>query len=203
MLERTNSILPFFFESDEYLIDEKVNYFKFGNTYKVYNKETEQVGVITQKISGWHKFLRLLINKTMFPFLLEIRDMDNDLLASISRGRTFWRSKITITDNDDEVVGRITQKFKLFKPTFVITDADQNTIAKITGDWKAWNFNIEDGNQNNIGTINKKWNGIVKEAFTRADKYYVAIVPEYAEDRSKMAIVSAAITIDMVMKNFK
>lgn len=203
MLERTNSILPFFFESDEYLIDEKVNYFKFGNTYKVYNKETEQVGVITQKISGWHKFLRLLINKTMFPFLLEIRDMDNDLLASISRGWTFWRSKITITDNDDEVVGRITQKFKLFKPTFVITDADQNTIAKITGDWKAWNFNIEDGNQNNIGTINKKWNGIVKEAFTRADKYYVAIVPEYAEDRSKMAIVSAAITIDMVMKNFK
>ena len=203
MLERTNSILPYFFESDDYLIDEKVNYFKFGNTYKVYNNQAEQVGTITQQVTGWHKFLRLFLNKVFFPFSLEIRDMDNELQASISRGWTFWRSVIMIADNNNETIGFIKQKFKLFKPTFEIQDASNNVIGKITGDWKAWNFNIEDQNHNNIGTINKKWNGIVKEAFTRADKYYVAIVPEYAEDRNKMAIVSAAITIDMVMKNFK
>ena len=203
MTERTNSILPYFFESDDYLIDEKVNYFKFGNTYKVYNKEAEQVGTIAQIVTGWHKLLRLFLNKAMFPFLLEIRDMDNDLQASITRGWTFWRSKITITDHKDQMVGMIKQKFKLFKPTFIIEDANGTLLATITGDWKAWNYNIQDANQSNIGTINKKWNGIVKEAFTRADKYYVAIVPEYAEDLSKMAIVSAAITIDMVMKNFK
>ncbi len=203
MSNRTNSILPYFFESDDYFIDEKVNYFKFGNTYKVYNKETEQVGIIIQKVTGWHKFLRLFLNKAIFPFLLEIRDMDDDLQASIKRGWTFWRSIITIIDSNDNLVGTIKQKFKLFKPTFVIEDVDGKLIAKITGDWKAWNFKIEDGNQNDIGTINKKWGGIVREAFTRADKYYVSIVPEYAKDKSKMAIVSAAITIDMVMKNFK
>jgi hypothetical protein len=43
----------------------------------------------------------------------------------------------------------------------------------------------------------------MKEAFTRADKYYVSIIPEYAEDRNKIAIVSTAITVDMVMKNAK
>lgn len=203
MLERTNSILPYFFESDNYFIDEKVNYFKFGNTYKVYNKDAEQVGVITQKVTGWHKFLRLFLNKAIFPFMLEVRDMDQELQACIKRGWTFWRSIISIVDHEDKPVGTIKQKFKLFKPSFVIEDPDGKLLAKITGDWKAWNFRIEDENQNNIGTINKKWAGIVKEAFTRADKYYVAIVPEYAEDRSKMAIVSAAITIDMVMKNFK
>ena len=54
-----------------------------------------------------------------------------------------------------------------------------------------------------IGTITKKWNGILKKAFTTADKYVVDIVPEYAEDKKKMAIVSFAVTIDMVLKESK
>lgn len=195
--------IPKFFESNDYFIDEKVNYFKFGNTYNVYDKDAQQVGVINQKVTGWHKFLRLLLNKAMFPFLLEVRDMDNDLLVTIRRGWTFWMSKVTISDANDNVIGTIKQKFKLFKPTFTITNSSDSVIAVIKGDWKAWDFKISDTNENAIGTINKKWGGIMKEAFTRADKYYVAIVPEYAEDTNKVAIVSCAITIDMVLKNNK
>jgi uncharacterized protein YxjI len=196
-------LIPKFFESDDYFIDEKVNYFKFGNTYNVFNKEAEQVGAITQKVTGWHKFLRLLLNKAMFPFLLEVRDMDQDLQVTIRRGWTFWMSKITISDASDNVIGTIKQKFKFFKPTFIIESASGALIAKITGDWKAWDFKIADANENPVGTINKKWGGIMKEAFTRADKYYVAINPDYAEDTSKVVIVACAITIDMVLKNQK
>lgn len=196
-------LIPKFFESNDYFIDEKVNYFKFGNTYKVYNSEAEQVGTINQRVSGWHKFLRLFLNKAMFPFTLEVHNIDDDLQVTISRGWTFWMSKITITNANDEIIGHIKQKFKLFKPTFKIENAQGEEIAKITGDWKAWDFKIENGNSNPIGTINKKWGGVMKEFFTRADKYHVSIVPEYAEDTNKIAIVSCAITIDMVLKNFK
>lgn len=196
-------LIPKFFESNDYFIDENINYFKFGNTYKVYNNEAEQVGTIQQRVSGWHKFLRLFINKAMFPFSLEVYNIDDDLQVSIRRGWTFWMSKIVILDAKDEPIGIIKQKFKLFKPTFQIQNAAGEEIAKITGDWKAWDFKIENPQQQAIGTINKKWGGMVKELFTRADKYYVSIVPEYAEDTNKIAIVSCAITIDMVLKNFK
>jgi uncharacterized protein YxjI len=204
-MSQDSLLIPKFFESNDYFIDENVNYFKFGNTYKVYNEATEQVGTIKQIVPGWHKFLRVLFNKSkgMFPFLLEVRDIDDDLQVTIRRGWTFWMSKITITDANEQEIGTITQKFKFFKPTFIITNAQGNVIAKITGDWKAWDFKIEDNNETPIGTINKKWGGVVKEFFTRADKYRVAIVPEYAEDTNKIAIVSCAITIDMVLKNNK
>jgi uncharacterized protein YxjI len=192
-----------FFESDDYFIDEKVNYFKFGNTYNVYNKEGVQVGVINQTVTGWHKFLRLFLNKAMFPFLLEVRDMDQKLQVTVKRGWTFWMSKILILDANDRHLGTIKQKFKLFKPTFTIENAHFRPIATIKGDWKAWDFRISDPKMNLIGTINKKWGGVMKEVFTRADKYYVAISPEYNEDINKVAIVSCAITIDMVLKNNK
>lgn len=202
-MSQESLMIPKFFESNDYFIDENVNYFKFGNTYKVYNKEAEQVGIIQQNVSGWHKFLRLFLNKALFPFTLEVYNMDNDLQVAIHRGWTFWMSKITITDAKDEVIGTIKQKFKLFKPTFTIANAAEENIAKITGDWKAWDFKIVNAEEQQIGTINKKWGGVMKEFFTRADKYHASIVPEYAEDTNKIAIVSCAITIDMVMKNFK
>jgi len=194
---------PPFFESNEYFIDEKVQFFKFHNEYKVYDPMGLQVGTVKQHVSGWHKFLRLFLKKSMFPFTLHLADTNGVLLASIHRGWTFWLSRITITDGNGEATGFIKQKFRFLKPRFQIFDTTENKIAEINGDWKAWNFRITDKNENEIGFINKKWGGIAKEFFTSADKYHVNIVPQYAEDRNKMNIVITAITIDMVLKESK
>lgn len=194
---------PEFFESNEYFIDEKVNFLKFHNEYKVYDNTATQVGSIVQRVSGWHKFLRLFLNKALFPFTLEIIDNNNKVLVTIRRGWTFWLSKITILDGEGNVAGSIKQKFRILKPRFQIFDQEGNPIAEINGDWKAWNFGITDARGTSIGTISKKWAGVAKEFFTTADKYNVTIAPEYAEDRNKVAIVATAITIDMVLKENK
>lgn len=191
---------PEFFESNEYFIDEKVQFIKFHNEYKVYDNSGTPVGSIVQRVSPWHKVLRVFLNKAMFPFTLEIIDVNGKVILIIRRGWTFWLSKITITDGDGNISGFIKQKFKLLKPRFIILDAGQSAIAEINGDWKAWNFTITDRGGNVIGNISKKWAGLTKELFTSADKYFVTIDPQYAEDRNKMNIVATAITIDMVLK---
>ena len=190
---------PPFFLGNTYFIDEKVQFLKFHNHYKVYDKDGMQIGSVVQRVSGWHKFLRLFLNKAMFPFVLEIIDNNEQVLLSIQRGWTFWMSKITIIKNDGTTLGFIRQKFKLLKPAFRIFDQNESEIGMITGDWKAWNFSIKDNNGNEIGTINKKWAGMAKEFFTTADKYNVSINPSYAEDTNKINIVATAIIIDMVL----
>ena len=192
-----------FFESNSYFIDEKVNFFKFENAYQIYNDKGENIGMIKQKLSAGQKILRLLLNKAMLPFLLEIRNSENQLEASISRGWTFLMSKITIKNAQGHVIGTINQKFKLFKPTFKIYNPYQVLIAEINGDWKAWNFNIIDPSNNQIGSISKKWAGAMQELFTSADKYNVNIDPNYSNMENKIAILSGAITIDMVLKESK
>jgi uncharacterized protein YxjI len=196
-------LIPSFFETNDYFIDEKVNFFKFHNHYKVYDAGGLEIGNIVQHVSGWHKFFRLFLSKAMFPFQLSIIDNEEKVLVSIERGWTFWMSKISIKSGDGIEIGRIKQKFKFFKPTFEIYEANGMQIGLITGDWKAWNFVIKDANENTIGKITKKWGGVAKEFFTSADKYNVNIVEEYAEDTNKINIVSTAIIIDMVMKETK
>ena len=192
-----------FFDNNSYFIDEKVNFFKFENCYKVYNDQGEPVGMINQKLSGGQKLLRLLLNKAMLPFLLEIKDVNDNVVATIARDWTFFLSKITVTNADGIVVGIIRQKFKLFKPTFKIYNRAEELIAEISGDWKAWNFKIQDASNNQIGTINKKWAGAMQEIFTSADKYNVNINTDFSSMENKVAILAGAITIDMVLKESK
>jgi uncharacterized protein YxjI len=192
-----------FFKHDDYFIDEKVAFLKFTNAYKVFDKDGNIIGAIKETMSGFLKFLSLFLSKGLFPFRLDILDTDEKVLATIKRGWTFFMSKIEVLDSDGKILAFIRQKFKFFHPTFNILFPDESPVASITGDWKAWNFTIVDAGNNQIGTISKKWNGILKEAFTTADKYVVSVNPGAAEDEKKAAIVSTAITIDMVLKESK
>ena len=192
-----------FFDSNSFFIDEKVNLFKFENSYQIFDDKGEKIGVIAQKLTTGQKMLRLVLKKAMLPFLLEIKNINDEVEATISRGWTFWMSKITIKDPQGIVLGTITQKFKFFKPTFKIFNPSEVLVAEISGDWKAWNFTIKDPKGTQIGTISKKWAGALKELFTSADKYNVTINPDYADKDSKVAILAGAITIDMVLKESK
>jgi uncharacterized protein YxjI len=189
-----------FFDNPDYFIDEKVAFLKFTNTYKVYNSSGVQIGTIQESMPAFLKFLSLIISKAFFPFRLDITDTENRVLATIKRGWTFFMSKIEVLDEEGNLIGRIRQKFAILKPTFNILSPDEQLVANISGDWKAWNFIIADSTGNQIGSINKKWNGILKEAFTTADKYIVSIDPAVKDKAKKIPIVATAITIDMVLK---
>jgi len=139
----------------------------------------------------------------MLPFKLEIKDNSDKVLATVSRGWTFFMSKIIITDSFGNSIGSIQQKFKFFKPKFTILNELNLPIAEINGDWKAWDFKITDTNQSEIGTISKKWAGAVQEIFTSADKYNVSIKGSFKDEKTRIAIISGAITIDMVLKESK
>ncbi len=192
-----------FFDTNSYFIDEKVNMLKFENEYKVFNDHGVQIGSVKQKLDGGGKILRLLLNKSMLPFHLDIKDANDQIQASISRGWTFWMSKIAIKNAEGVQIGTVAQKWAFMKPTFKIYNNQEVQIAEINGDWKAWNFNMFDANKNQIGTISKKWAGVAKELFTTADKYNVNLTSEMAQPQDKIAIIASAITIDMVLKESK
>ena len=189
-----------FFNGHDYFIDQKVNFFKFANTYKVFNEQGEQIGAVQQRLTTGQKILRLFVGKPMLPFKLEIVDQNELIQATISRGWTFFMSKILVQDANGADVAIIKQKFKFFKPTFKIEDTAGSLIAEINGDWKAWSFSIKDDKGLEIGSISKKWGGVMKEIFTTADKYNVHIDLTYNQTKHRIAIISAAITIDMVLK---
>ncbi|WP_299247899.1 phospholipid scramblase-related protein [uncultured Cytophaga sp.] len=207
MSETTNTVnqdVVAFFQSNSFFIDEKVNIFKFENAYNIYGETGEHIGAITQRLSIGEKMLRLLVNKKMLPYTLVVQSLNGNVLTTIQRGWTLFMSKIDVKDASGVTIGYVKQKFKFFKPEFQILNASEQVIATITGDWKAWNFDINNATKNPIGKISKKWAGAMKEIFTTADKYNVVLDPAFELTiEYKQIIVSCAITIDMVLKESK
>jgi uncharacterized protein YxjI len=192
-----------FFDLNNYIVDENVDYFKFQNSYKIRNNQGEEIGCVLQKNSALQKILGLLINKNFLPFNMEITDSPGNLQASISRGWNLFMSTISIRNAAGINIGTIKQKFRFLKPTFKIYNKSENIVAEIVGDWTAWKFEINNAKGQKIGTINKKWNGAMKEMFTTADKYNIELDLIDFELFDRIAILSAAITIDMVLKESK
>jgi|JI8StandDraft_1071087.scaffolds.fasta_scaffold319267_2 uncharacterized protein YxjI len=197
------SSVPQLFLNDEFFIDQKVNYFQFENHYKIFDKSGTQIGAVGQKMPGWQKALSLLISKKSMPFLLEIEDTDGSTLVTIKRGWTFIFSKVELLDQNGITIGYFYQKFSLTNSVFKITDPLSNIVGEIRGSWTAWDFKITDANGSIIGTVNKKWAGALREIFSDSDKYYVSIDPAFTEGANKVVLLSAAIAIDMILKENK
>ncbi|MDR0436379.1 MAG: hypothetical protein LBH11_06435 [Propionibacteriaceae bacterium] len=192
-----------FFLHDQFVIDEKVSAFKLTNAYRVYDAWGQQIGGIQQHKSGGQKALGMLIGGKLLPWQYTIDDEAGNPLVTVKKGATLMLSNISVLDAAGNVIAGIQQKWSFMKPKFTLVDAGGVVIGTIAGDWKGWNFSISDANGREIGTINKRWAGAMKEIFTTADKYIVTINPEVTEDQHKVAIVAAAVTIDMVLKENK
>lgn len=190
-------------QNNDFLIDEKVGMFKFENQYKIFNDEGHLLGRVQQRMTLGQKFLRMIISPAALPFKIEIYDEKDSMILKVSRGWTFWMSKITIEDAQDMVLGYIKQKFKLFTPKFEVLDSQNMLLAELKGDWTAWDFQLNNSQGQTLATINKKWNGAMKEIFTTADKYKVSIDGTLVNDTLKKIVLSSAITIDMVLKERK
>ena len=182
-----------FFALCEILLDEKVSFMRFANSYKVYDLSGNIIGAVEQtNISGGAKAARLLLGsgtKSMQQFHYNIVDSNGKQLAGVNRdGGAF--AQIRITDRHEKTLGYLSRGQLL--------DTNQNVICRLKSDWKGWNLSITDASGHEIGTVQKRWNGISKEFFTSADKYHISIDPSI-EGANRVAVFGLAIVYDILI----
>ena len=92
-----------------YLVKEHVGMFKAANNYDVYDPDTGEIllecredhlGMIT-------KMLRFSDYKRMTPFNIEIRTPSGDQIVRVSRGVSFFLSKVSVFDENDERIDEV------------------------------------------------------------------------------------------------
>ena len=194
----------------DYVIDEKVSAFTFANAYKVYDMEGNLAGGIQQvNISGGAKAARVLLGssmKNLQRFEYQILDAAGAVLAAVKRGGMgdgiAAMRNVSIHDSRDQLIGSIQLVPKFTTTEMHVKDARGALVCVITGDWKGWNFTITDEGGRQLGTVTKRWNGLGRELFTSADKYLVSFTAALDGER-KLLVTAAAITVDMVLHEYK
>ena len=187
-----------FFQKNTFIIDQKT--WTIANSYRILGEDGQQIGIIQEDLPAIRLILSFFVSKKNLPFTLQLKDAENNVLATIEKKFSFITATIEIKDSTGVKIGTIKQKFTLLKPAYEVYDTNNQLIGTISGDWLAWDFNILDNNKNQLATISKKWNGAMKELFTDSDKYVINVSPQVTDEKMRMAIISASAVIDKINK---
>ncbi len=140
------------------------------NRYAVHSDDGAVLYHAGEVGTGWlsRNFL-----KSKRPFTVEIKDTAGTLVYRLVRPWRWFFSGATVYDQTGTVVGSIEQRFKLFSRLYSIYGADGTELARVRGPFfRPWTFWFEVGGES-VGSIKKKWSGLLKEAFTDADNFRV------------------------------
>lgn len=185
-----------------FLVKEHTGLFKAANNFDIYDPETNEIILECreEKLGFITKMLRFTDYKRMTPFNVEIREPGGRTLIRVSRGVSFFLSKVHVFDQNDQLVGGFKQKLFSIGGSFNVLDPNDQTVCSLKGKWSGWDFRFMNGTQE-LAHVAKKWAGLGKELFTSADNYMLEIADSVpAGSPVRLLIVAAVMCIDMVLK---
>jgi uncharacterized protein YxjI len=129
----------------------------------------------------------------------EIHFFDNArqlVLRAVHPFRFFFQ-RLEVSMADGRNLGAIQQRWAIFSKRFDVSDASGRVVLSVASPlFRPWTFAFQrDGRE--LARVEKKWSGMLQEAFTDADRFRVAFEsPELSADERAL-VLAAGIFIDL------
>jgi uncharacterized protein YxjI len=170
------------------------------NTYVVYDEAGNPVFNVEEQGSGFGSFMKRLFLRSLRPFTSHVEDLtQNRPMLVLRRPFRFIFHRLEVRDSQGNLVGAIQKKWTWFRRKYIVEGPDGQDVATLFGPFfRPWTFQIRmPGSDIEIGLVQKKWSGLLKEMFTQADNFWVSY--EQVSDPSLRALLFAAtVLIDIV-----
>ena len=189
-------------ERDLVVVRQKAKLIEVTNQYSILDEEGGEVGKVTQVgQTAVRKALRLLTRVDQYlTHRLEVSEPDGTVVLKLLRPAKIMKSRVEVTDGNDVAVGSIVQENVMGKKRFSLNAPTGAKLGELQGEsWVSWDFRIVDTADRQVGQVNKKFSGFLREGFTTADTYMVRLEPDLTGPLRTLAF-AAAVVIDTALK---
>lgn len=109
----------------------------------------------------------------------------------------FIFQRLEVHGANGRLLGAMQQRFAFFSKRFDVTDGAGRLLLSVSSPlWRPWTFAFErDGRE--LCRVEKKWSGMLQEAFTDADRFRVAFDTFELGLDERTLVLAAAIFIDL------
>ena len=183
------------------VVNQKAKLIEINSEYAVYDQNGTQIGAVREVgQSKAKKAVRLLSSYDQFlTHKFQIVDMQGTVQLAITRPAKLIKSKIVVQDGAGNELGTIVQQNAIGKIRFGLESGGRTHGTINAENWRAWNFNIQDHEGNEVARVTKTWEGLAKTMFTTADNYVVQIHRSLDEPLRSL-VVAAGLAIDTALK---
>ena len=172
--------------------------FEGANKYQILDENANLLGYVAEVTRGfWDMMIRIFM-KSHRPFQAVVFNADGEQVMEFSRPFFWFFSSLYVTAGDSPL-GEVHRRFALFRKKYNLIDFENTGFAKIfAGIFRIWTFDVLSAEEEKVGTITKKWGGLLKECFTDADRFLVQLEGPGLEFtlEQRAVLLGTAISID-------
>ena len=129
-------------------------------------------------------------------FNIRIFDQERRLVLRATHPFRFFFSRLDVYDAEDRLIGSLQSRWSFLRKRFDFEDAQGNAFAHTSSPfWRPWTF-IMSGPSGEMGRIEKKWGGLLKEAITDGDKFRVGFSQSLSLEHRQL-LVAAGLFVDL------
>ena len=183
------------------VVNQKAKLIEINSEYAISDQHGNQIGAVRQiGQSAAKKLMRAVSSVDQFmTHKFQVVDAAGNVQLQLTRPAKFMKSKIIVLDGQGNEIGQIVQENMIGKIRFGLLANGQH-IGTIKGqNWRAWNFSIVDGADQEVAIITKTFAGLTRAMFTSADNYVVQI-HRPLEGPLQAMVVAAAVSVDTALK---
>ncbi len=196
-----NAIENFIHSSESFIIKQKKEWIEIfsgietKNKYSVLNDQMKEIGFILEEGSGFTHFIKRWLLRSHRPFDITVLDSEGHKILSLSR-KFFWFFSDLNVSFDNKNYGSIHRRFSIFFKHYDVLDANGAFVFQVRSPfWRIWTFPAKRENGSQVGLVTKKWQGLIKEAFTDSDAFMIKANADLSIE-TKILLFCCGISID-------
>lgn len=129
-------------------------------------------------------------------FSIQIFDQERRLVLRAVHPFRFFFSRLEVYDPQNRLLGSVQSRWSFFRKRFDFEDAQGRTFAQTSSPfWRPWTF-VMTSPQGELGRIEKKWGGLLKEAITDGDQFRVSFSPTLSLEHRQL-LIAAGLFVDL------
>jgi uncharacterized protein YxjI len=169
--------------------------FETRNKYELRTPDDRVVGFAAEQAKGLLAVLGRMVFGHWRTFEVHVFDAGRNLLFRAVHPFRFFFQRLEVSSADGRALGALQQRFSILSKEFDVEDASGTVVLRMrSGLFRPWTFPfLREGNE--VARVEKKWGGLLREAFTDADTFRVVLGQTSGDERA--LLIAAAVFVDL------
>lgn len=168
--------------------------FETKNKYAIQNEQGQDL-FFAAEVGG--SLAGRFFLQAMRAWTIRILDPQGQTVLEVRRPFKFYFHRAEVRDASGNLLGAIQRRWSWMRRIYAVLDPSGQEVFKLFGPiLHPWTFQVRQ-NDRQIGKITKKWSGLGKEMFTKADNF-AAMFPAALDTPLKSLLLGAVFLIDFV-----
>lgn len=184
-----------FVKQNRNLLDSLFNV-ELANKYDVFAEDKSLLARIIEVKGGFLQAFKRFMLRSHRGLKIDVINSSNEIELTFKRNFFWFFSDLEVFVGSKKV-GSVHRRFSILYKSYELRDSYGRSFAKIKSPiWHIWTFRVQGIDGTNLGSIQKKWAGVLKEFFTDADSFLLEFDKGFVDVWMRTILFAAAISID-------